>query len=53
MKVPFVLTLSFLITAVWAGGYQNCLERVWLYQAYLIDQHNPEPERQIGYQCNN
>lgn len=53
MKVPFVLTLSFLITAVWAGGYQNCLERVWLYQAYLIDQHNPEADRQIGYQCDN
>lgn len=53
MKVPFVLSLSFLITAVWAGGYQNCLERVWLYQAYLIDQHNPEADRQIGYGCTN
>lgn len=53
MKVPFVLSLSFLITAVWAGGYQNCLERVWLYQAYLIDQHNPEADRQIGYGCSN
>ncbi|KAK4137751.1 hypothetical protein BT67DRAFT_373008 [Trichocladium antarcticum] len=53
MKVPFALTLSFLVTAVWAGGYQNCLERAWLFQAYLIDQHNPEAQRQIGYQCSN
>lgn len=53
MKIPFALTLAFFITSVWAGGYQNCLERVWLFQAYLIDQQNPEADRQIGYQCNN
>ncbi|KAH7311958.1 hypothetical protein BKA65DRAFT_484555 [Rhexocercosporidium sp. MPI-PUGE-AT-0058] len=53
MKLPLVLTLSFIITAVYAGGYQNCLERVWLFQSYLIDQHNPEADRQIGYQCSN
>ncbi|KAL2194362.1 hypothetical protein P885DRAFT_63154 [Corynascus similis CBS 632.67] len=53
LKVPFVLTLPLFITAVWAGGYQNCLERVWLYQAYLIDQYNPEAQRQIGYRCSN
>ncbi|KAF6816297.1 hypothetical protein CPLU01_13893 [Colletotrichum plurivorum] len=52
MKASLVLTLSYLITAVWAGGYQNCLERVWLFQSYLIDQENPnEPDRQIGYGC--
>ncbi|TIC91662.1 hypothetical protein CH35J_010999 [Colletotrichum higginsianum] len=53
MKGSLILTLSYLITAVWAGGYQNCLERVWLFQSFLIDQHNPERDRQIGYQCNN
>ncbi|KZL82816.1 hypothetical protein CI238_11925 [Colletotrichum incanum] len=53
MKVSLILTLSYLITAVWAGGYQNCLERVWLFQSFLIDQQNPEGDRQIGYQCNN
>lgn len=53
MKVPFILTLSYLITAVWAGGYQNCLERVWLFESFLIDQQNPVRDQQIGYQCNN
>ncbi|KAK2047631.1 hypothetical protein LZ31DRAFT_551204 [Colletotrichum somersetense] len=53
MKLSLVFSLSYLITAVWAGGYQNCLERVWLFQSFLIDQKNPEADRQIGYQCNN
>lgn len=53
MKVSLVLTLSYLIIAVWAGGYQNCLERVWLFESFLIDQLNPQPDQRIGYQCNN
>ncbi|KAK2024008.1 hypothetical protein LX32DRAFT_644013 [Colletotrichum zoysiae] len=53
MKLSLVLTISYLITAIWAGGYQNCLERVWLYQSFLIDQKNPVKDQQIGYQCDN
>jgi lambda repressor-like predicted transcriptional regulator len=37
MRVSLFLALSYLSTAVWAGGYQGCLERVWLFQAYEID----------------
>ncbi|KAK2013713.1 hypothetical protein LZ32DRAFT_657796 [Colletotrichum eremochloae] len=51
MKVSFIFTLSYLITAVWAGGYQNCLERVWIFQSYLIDQHNPVANQRVGYKC--
>jgi hypothetical protein len=37
--------------AAWAGGYQGCLERVWLYQAYLIDSLNDYDDQTIGWQC--
>ncbi|KAK3338133.1 hypothetical protein B0H65DRAFT_434405 [Neurospora tetraspora] len=51
MRVPLFLTLSYLIVAVWAGGYAGCLERIWLYQAYLIDELNDEADRTVGYKC--
>ncbi|KAH9212895.1 hypothetical protein DL95DRAFT_426353 [Leptodontidium sp. 2 PMI_412] len=51
MNISLLLTLSFLVTAECAGGYQNCLERVWIFQSFLIDQQNPEADRKIGYQC--
>ncbi|GAB1317044.1 hypothetical protein MFIFM68171_07254 [Madurella fahalii] len=51
MKLFLFLTFSYLPTAVWAGGYQGCLERILLFQAYQIDQLNDEPDRTIGYKC--
>lgn len=51
MRVVLFLTLSYFSTAVWAGGYQGCLERVWLYQAYEIDALNPEMDQTIGFKC--
>lgn len=51
MRVPLFFTLSYLIVAVWAAGYAGCLERVWLYQAYLIDELNHEADRTVGYKC--
>lgn len=52
MRVSLFLALSYLSTAVWAGGYQGCLERVWLFQAYEIDALYPEADRTIGFKCN-
>jgi hypothetical protein len=40
MRVPLFFTISYLSTAVWARGYQGCLERVLLFQAYEIDALN-------------
>ncbi|KAG4442093.1 hypothetical protein IFR05_002430 [Cadophora sp. M221] len=51
MKISFIVTLSVLVTAACAGGYQGCLERVWLFESFLIDQHNPVAEQNIGWQC--
>jgi hypothetical protein len=52
MKGPLFFTLLYLFTIAWAGGYQGALERVWLYQAFVIDYElNPEADRTIGVQC--
>ncbi|KFY35673.1 hypothetical protein V494_05713 [Pseudogymnoascus sp. VKM F-4513 (FW-928)] len=51
MRVSLVLSLSYLSMAVWAGGYQGCLERVWLFQAYEIDALNPLADQTIGFKC--
>ena len=51
MRVSLLLLLSNICTLVWAAGYQGCLERVWLFQAYDIDELNPESDRQIGFEC--
>ncbi len=51
MKTPLFVGLFYLCTAVWAGGYQGCLERVWLFQAYEIDGLNPEMDQTIGFRC--
>jgi hypothetical protein len=51
MKPSLFFALSCLSTAVWAGGYQGCLERVLLFQAYEIDELNDEKDRTIGYKC--
>lgn len=51
MKVFIFLALSCLSTAVWAGGYQGCLERLLLFQAYEIDELNDDKDRTIGFKC--
>ncbi|EUC33674.1 hypothetical protein COCCADRAFT_36522 [Bipolaris zeicola 26-R-13] len=51
MKNSLLCTLFSLFVAAWAGGYQGCLERVWLYQAYLIDSLNDYDDQTIGWQC--
>ena len=51
MKTFPFLALSYLPIAVWAGGYQGCLERVWTYQAYLIDGLNAPGDQTLGFRC--
>ncbi len=51
MKLSLFFAFSYLATATWAGGYQGCLERVLLFQAYEIDGLNDEKDRSIGYKC--
>jgi hypothetical protein len=51
MKGRLFFTLLYLFTTAWAGGYQGCLERVWVYQAYLIDSLNDYDKQTIGWQC--
>ncbi|KAI2782389.1 hypothetical protein F4815DRAFT_463088 [Daldinia loculata] len=50
MKVNLFLVLSHL-SAVLAGGYQGCLERVLLFNAYEIDGLNDEQDQTIGFKC--
>ncbi|KAL2138563.1 hypothetical protein VTI28DRAFT_6600 [Corynascus sepedonium] len=58
MKKPLLLLLSNLFTAVWAGGYQGCLERVALYKAYEIDWYSSNSDKaglvdvRMGFRCN-
>jgi hypothetical protein len=51
MRGSLLFTLFYLFVAAWAGGYQGCLERVWLYQAYLIDSLNDYDDQTLGWQC--
>ncbi|XP_014561984.1 hypothetical protein COCVIDRAFT_85196 [Bipolaris victoriae FI3] len=51
MRNSLLCTLFSLFVAAWAGGYQGCLERVWLYQAYLIDSLNDYDDQTIGWRC--
>ncbi|KAM5342305.1 hypothetical protein ACJ41O_013271 [Fusarium nematophilum] len=51
MQVTLFLTLIFLITCAWAGGYQGAVERVMLYYGYEIDGLNDEKDRTIGFRC--
>ncbi|PHH90081.1 hypothetical protein CDD83_4589 [Cordyceps sp. RAO-2017] len=45
------LLLSLFAATVWAGGYQGCLERVMLFQAYEIDALNPPSDQTVGFRC--
>lgn len=51
MRFYLIATLTYLTSFVYAGGFHGCLERVWLYQAYLIDELNDEADRTIGFRC--
>jgi hypothetical protein len=51
MRVFILSSLFYFYTIVWAGGYQGCLERVYMYQAYLIDGLNAEDKQIMGWQC--
>ena len=51
MRASTTLLLSWLTSTAWAGGYQSCVERVLVLQAYELDQLNPESERKWGYKC--
>ncbi|KAH7000473.1 hypothetical protein EDB80DRAFT_811670 [Ilyonectria destructans] len=51
MRTSFFLTLIFLITRAWAGGYQGGVERVLLYYAYQIDGLNDAADRTLGFRC--
>lgn len=51
MRASLSLVFFYLSTAVWAGGYQGALERVWLFQAYEIDALNPLDQQTIGFKC--
>lgn len=51
MQTVFFLALACLAASVWAGGYQGCLERVWLFQAYEIDALNSPSDQTMGYAC--
>ncbi|KAF2730200.1 hypothetical protein EJ04DRAFT_555577 [Polyplosphaeria fusca] len=52
MKFPLLVTLLYFSTAVLAGGYQGCLERVHLFQAYEIDGLMQHGDRILGWGCN-
>ncbi|KAL2140527.1 hypothetical protein VTI28DRAFT_3731 [Corynascus sepedonium] len=51
MRTFLYLTFLNFLTAVWAGGYQGCLERVWLYQAYEIDELSDPADQIMGFKC--
>ncbi|KAF2003787.1 hypothetical protein P154DRAFT_532143 [Amniculicola lignicola CBS 123094] len=51
MKCNLVLALSSLIVSACAAGYQGCLERVWLFQAYELEGLIPAHLRTLGYGC--
>jgi hypothetical protein len=40
-----------LFTIVWAGGYAGCLERIYMYQAYQINELNPVGQRIMRSYC--
>ncbi|KAL6415838.1 hypothetical protein AUP68_00041 [Ilyonectria robusta] len=51
MRTSFFLALAFIITRVWAGGYQGALERLMLFYAFEIDELNDPAQRTIGFTC--
>ncbi|RFU78377.1 hypothetical protein TARUN_3899 [Trichoderma arundinaceum] len=51
MRTQFFIYCAFLVPAVWAGGYQGALERVWDFYAYQIDGLNDAKDRILGFSC--
>lgn len=50
MRASRLLALLIFATVVIAGGYQGCLEKVWLFKAYEIEGLNPGPHS-LGWKC--
>jgi hypothetical protein len=51
MRVHILSCFLYLFTIIWAGGYAGCLERIYIYQAYQIDDLNPVGQRIMGSYC--
>lgn len=51
MRASHFFLLFFYITVAIAGGYQGCLEKIWLFRAYEIDGLNPAAQRTLGWKC--
>ncbi|KAF1973228.1 hypothetical protein BU23DRAFT_533797 [Bimuria novae-zelandiae CBS 107.79] len=51
MRLFLFPLISYFVVRVWASGYQGCLERVLLYNAYQIDEYNGPNDRKIGFKC--
>lgn len=51
MKASLFLASLLHATVAIAGGYQGCLEKIWLFKAYEIDGLNPAGQRTLGFGC--
>lgn len=51
MRFQLIAAFFLLLQNVSAGGYQGCLERVHLFQAYDIEELLPEADRILGKRC--
>lgn len=47
-----LLAVSYLSVTALAAGFQGCLERIWAFQAYELDELNAPEDRYIGFKCN-
>jgi hypothetical protein len=50
MRASHLLALLFYATIIIAGGYQGCLERIWLFKAYEIEGLNSGPHS-LSWKC--
>jgi hypothetical protein len=51
MRASHILLLFVYIAVAIAGGYQGCLEKIWLFRAYEIDGLNPPAQQTLGWRC--
>jgi hypothetical protein len=51
MRLQLAVALSIFTSSVWAAGYQGCLERVHLFQAYEVDGLLQSGDRILGFKC--
>jgi hypothetical protein len=50
-KASFFLASFLHATIAIAGGYQGCLEKIWLFKTNKIDGLNPVGQRTLGFKC--